>query len=209
VHPFGRSALAASDRGGQDPDMKHVASISLVMAALALGACGNGHGPENGNREILENRVAGGGADPPGRTMPQEEFGPEEAMAGPYVTRFEHADFNGCWLSMTADAAADFRRRFPPESADAPRLGRVYRLRIFGRRSIDPESGPPSYGHMGGWRCEIRAARIISAEVAGVQGAPRASDADRTGKSGSDAPRGLGAGHDRARLEELRRRAGQ
>ena len=175
------------------------------MAVLALGACGNGHAPENANRETLENRSAGGGSDPPAGTAPRDEFGPEEAMAGLYVTRFEHADFNGCWLSMTADAAAEFRRAFPPESADSPRNGGSYQLHILGRHSIDSPSRPPSYGHMGGWRCEIRATRIISAVVVGRQAAPSTGDAGPTGKT----PHGLGAGHDRAMLEDLRRRAGQ
>jgi len=183
--------------------MKQIAWTSLVIAALALGACGNAHGPENANRDTTENRLAGGGSDPGGRAMPRDEFGPEVAMAGTYVTRFEHADFNGCWLSMTTEAAAEFRRRFPPDSADSPQNGGTYRLSIIGRRSIDPASGPPSYGHMGGWRCEIRATRIVSAEAVGRPNAPR------VGKSGSDARQGLGAGHDQAMLEELRRRAGQ
>lgn len=189
--------------------MKHITSIALIMAALALDACENGPGRENGNRELPENRVAGGEANLPPRTRPREAFGPEEAMAGAYVTRFEHADFNGCWLSMTSDAADEFRRRVPPESANASPQGRRFQLRIVGRRSINPASGPPSYGHMGGWRCEIRATRIISVEVVGAQGAPAPGDVDRTGKGASDTPGSLGAGHDRARLEELRRRAGQ
>jgi hypothetical protein len=179
------------------------------MAALALGACGNGNGPENAGREISEHRPAGGGSDPQPPTAPREEFGPEEAMAGTYITRFEHAEFNGCWLGMTAEAAAEFRRLVPAESADARRHGSSYQLRILGRRSVGSESGPPLYGHLGGWRCEIRATRIISAEVTGQQPAPRADGADRTGKGGSDSPNGLGAGHDRARLEDLRRQAGQ
>jgi len=189
--------------------MKNIASLSLVMAVLALGACGNSHGPENADREIREKHQAGGGSDPPTRTTSQDGFGPEEAMAGAYVTRFEHADFNGCWLSMTPDAAAEFRRLYPPESADSPQHGRTYRLRILGRHSVNSASGPPLYGHMGGWRCEIRATRIISAEVAGQRVAPRAGNADRAGKSGSDSPHGLGVGHDRARLEEQQRRIGQ
>jgi hypothetical protein len=179
------------------------------MAALPLGACGNGHAPENGNRGIADNRLAGGDSDSRGGSMPRTEFGPEEAMSGTYVTRFEHADFNGCWLSMTPDAAADFRRRFPPESADSPRDGGTYMLSILGRHSIDDASGPPSYGHMGGWRCEISATRILAAEAVGQRNGPPAENADRPGKSGSGTRQGLGAGHDQAMLDDLGRRAGQ
>jgi len=190
-------------------DMKHVASISLVVAVLALGGCGNGRGPENADREIPENQLAGGGSNPRGANAPRDDFGAEEAMAGTYFTRFEHAEFNGCWLSMTSDAATEFRRLVPPESADSPQHGRSYQLRILGRRSVDSGSAPPSFGHMGGWRCEIRATRIISAEVVRQTVAPRADEGDRDGKSVSDTSNGFGVGHDLARLEEQRRRVGQ
>jgi len=183
--------------------VKHIAWTYMVVAALALGACGNPNDPENANRETPENRLAGGGSDSGGHVVPREEFGPEMAMAGTYVTRFEHADFNGCWLSMTAEAAADFRRRFPPDSAGSPQNGGTYRLSIIGRHSIDPASGPPSYGHMGGWRCEIRVSRIVSAEAVGRP------DARPVGKIGNDTRQGLDAGHDQAMLEEIRRRVGQ
>jgi len=183
------------------------------MAVLALGACGNGHAPENANRETLENRSAGGGSDPPAGTAPRDEFGPEEAMAGLYVTRFEHADFNGCWLSMTAEAAADYRR-LDPDNANGPLQSRSYRLRILGRRSADPASGPAMYGHRGGWRCEIQATRILAVEVIGGSGRPAPPEADRTPvdpdverarkAAGADRP-AFSAGHDRARLEDQRR----
>ena len=189
--------------------MKQIASLSLIMAALSLGACGNATGPGNGHRETPDNRLAGGGSDPIGPSAPREEFGPEQAMAGTYVTRFEHAEFNGCWLSMTPEAAADFRRRFPIDSGNSPQNGGSYALRIIGRHSIDPPSAPPSYGHMGGWRCEIRVTRFISAEVVGGRTAPRDGETGRIRKDEGDARQGLGAGHDQAMLDELRRRAGQ
>lgn len=185
--------------------MKQIASIGLAMAAMALGACGNADGPANTDRATPENRQAGGGSGPTDPAGPREQFGAEQAMAGTYVTRFEHAEFNGCWLSMTTEAVADFRRLAPPEGAGAPQNGGTYRLRIIGRHSIDDPSAPPSYGHMGGWRCEIRATRIASAEAVGRRAAPPVP----VGKDGSDTRQGLGAGHDQAMLDELRRRAGQ
>ena len=84
-------------------------------------------------------------------------------MEGTYVTRFEHMEFNGCWFEMDAEALAEFRRLFP-HTASGPQRGGSYRLRILGRRVIGSPSAPALYGHMGGWRCEIHATRIVSAE---------------------------------------------
>lgn len=189
--------------------MKQIASISLVLSAFFLGACGNATGPGNGNRDIADNRLAGGGTGPTGPSGPRELFGPDQEMAGTYVTRFEHAEFNGCWLSMSPEAAADFRRRFPIDSAESPRNGGSYALRIIGRHSIDPPSAPPIYGHMGGWRCEIRVTRFISAEFVGGRHTSRGGEPGRIRKGETDARQGLGEGHDQAMLEEIRRRAGQ
>jgi hypothetical protein len=206
---FGRPALAPPGRPAHALAMRQITSISLIAAALFLGACGNATGPGNGHRDIAGNRQAGGGSDPTGPSGPRDLFGPDQAMAGTYVTRFEHAEFNGCWLSMTPEAAADFRRRFPIDGAESPRNGGSYALRIIGRHSIDAPSAPPSYGHMGGWRCEIRVTRFISAEFVGERNRPRDGETGRIRKGEGDARQGLDAGHDQAMLEELRRRAGQ
>jgi hypothetical protein len=189
--------------------------IALVTAALALGACGNAATPANRGQESPDNRITREDAPPPERTGPQEpQFGAEEAMAGTWTTRFEHSEFNSCWFEMTAQAQADFERLYPRNSADAPQFGRSYRLRIMGRPAIDPASGPASYGHMGGWRCEIRATRILSAEVIGGDRRPAPPEADRTPadpdverarKAAGAAPPAFSAGHDRARLEDQRR----
>ena len=84
----------------------------------------------------------------------------------------------------------------------------------MGRRAIDSASGPNLYGHMGGWRCAIRATRIISAEVIegdhlDVRIEPDLTvtdpDAERARKLAGAAPPTFSAGHDRARLEDQRR----
>ena len=188
-------------------------SIALAAAMLALGGCGNGRAPENGNQGSPGNRVVNDFPPPP-QTGPQEpQFGPEQAMTGIWTNRFEHSEFNGCWLSMTAESAADYRR-LDPVNADAPLQERSYRLRIIGRRSVDPASGPALYGHLGGWRCEIQATRILAAEMIGGRGRPAPPEADRTPvdpeverarkAAGADRP-AFSEGHDRARLEDQRR----
>jgi len=181
-------------------------SVALAVATLILGGCGNGAPPDN--------RTAREDTPPPPRTGPREpQFGAETAMAGTWTTRFEHSEFNGCWFGMTPAAAADFRRLYPRDSADAPRHGRAYRLRITGQRAIDPAGGPASYGHLGGWRCEIRATRILAAEVIAGSGPPPPTEADPTpvdpdaerARKAAGAEPAFSEGHDRARREEQRR----
>lgn len=193
--------------------MQTLSSIALATAALALAGCGPSPSPENRSQAGADNRVVNAFPPPPGMP-PEPQFGPEEAMAGTWTTRFEHSEFNACWLSMTAEAAAEFRRLYPQDGADAPQQGRSYRLRILGRRSIDPASGPASYGHLGGWRCEIKATRILVAEVVGggqrpappeADRAPPDPDAERARKAAGDDRPAFSAGHDRARLEDQRR----
>lgn len=196
--------------------MQNPTSIALAALALALGACGNGTAPDNRGRDGPGNNLAREDAPPPEQTGPQEpRFGSEEAMAGTWTTRFEHSEYNGCWFGMTPEAAAEFRRLYPRDSADAPQYGRAYRLRIIGQRAIDPAGGPATYGHLGGWRCEIRATRIIAAEVVAGSGrpappppeadrAPGDPDAERARKAAGAEP-AFSEGHDRARLEEQRR----
>lgn len=213
-----RLLVARGSRVSPDADskgaMQERTSIALAAAALLLGGCGNAATPENRGRDG-GNRVAREETPPPERTGPQEpRFGPEEAMAGTWTTRFEHSDFNSCWFGMTAEAAAEFRRLYPRDGADAPQYGRAYRLRIMGQRTIDSAGGPARYGHLGGWRCEIRATRILSAEVIPGSGPPAPPAADRTPidpdaerarKAAGAEPPAFSEGHDRARLEEQRR----
>jgi hypothetical protein len=195
--------------------MQQLTPIALAAAALALAACGNGASPESRGRDGPANRIVGEVPPPPDRTRPPAtRFGPEEAMAGTWTTRFEHSDFNTCWFEMAPEALAEFRRLYPPDSADAPQNGRSYRLRILGRRSVPAAAGPASYGHLGGWRCEIRATRILSAEVSGgdhltgrVQpdGVRVDPEVARARKAAGDAPPAFSEGHDRARLADQRR----
>jgi hypothetical protein len=194
-------------------------SVALAAAALILGGCGNGAPTGNGGREGLDNRMTREEAPPPQqRTGPQEpQFGAEAAMEGTWTTRFEHSEFNGCWFGMTPEAVEEFRRLYPRDSADAPQHGRAYRLRIIGQRAIAPAGGPATYGHLGGWRCEIRATRIFAAAVITGSGRPAPPappeadsppidpDAARARKAaGAESP-AFSEGHDRARLEEQRR----
>jgi hypothetical protein len=195
--------------------MYKLTSIALTTAVLTLSGCGNASSPDNRGQESPSNGAFNDFPPRPPQTVPPEpQFGPEEAMAGTWVTRFEHSDFNSCWFEMAPEALAEFRRLYPTDSADAPQNGRSYRLRILGRRSIDPASGPALYGHLGGWRCEIEATRILSAEVVGGGGRPAPPEADRTPvdpdvararKEAGDVPPAFSAGHDRARLEDQRR----
>jgi hypothetical protein len=186
-------------------------SIALATAALALAACGNAATPANRGQESPDDRVTREDAPPPPE---RPQFGAEEAMAGTWSTRFEHSEFNSCWFEMSPEALTDFQRLYPRDSADAPQLGRSYRLRIMGRRAIAPASGPASYGHMGGWRCEIRATRIFAAAVIDGDRRPAPPEADRTPvdpdverarKAAGAEPPAFSAGHDQARLEEQRR----
>ena len=187
--------------------------VALVLAALALAGCGNGRLPDNRGKDDPGNRIVNDFPPPPQTPPSEPQFGPEAAMAGIWTNRFEHSEFNGCWLSMTAEAAADLRR-LDPDTADAPLQSRSYRLRIMGRRALPPASGPALYGHLGGWRCEIQATRFLTAEVVGGAGRPAPPEADRTPVNpdverarkvaGADPP-AFSEGHDRARLEDQRR----
>ena len=79
--------------------MRTLTPIALAAAALALSACGNSRQSENHAAAGPANRVINEFPPPPKQTGPQEpQFGPEEAMAGTWTNRFEHSDFNGCWL---------------------------------------------------------------------------------------------------------------
>jgi hypothetical protein len=189
-------------------------SVALLSAALILGGCGNGAAPENSGQDGPGNNMVREDT-PPERSGPQEtQFGAEEAMEGSWTTRFEHSEFNRCWFGMTPTAYAEFQRLHPRDSADAPQHGRSYRLRIVGQRAIDPAGGPASYGHLGGWRCEIRATRIIAAAAIDGSGPPAPPeenrppvdpDAERARKAAGAEPPAFSEGHDRARLEEQRR----
>lgn len=190
-------------------------SIALAAtAALALAACGKAPA-ENRSQDGPANRVIDDFPPPPQQqTGPQEpQFGPEAAMAGLWTNSFEHSDFNNCWLSMTAEAAADLRR-LDPGSFDGPLQARSFRVRIMGRRSVDPASGPALYGHLGGWRCEIQATRFLAVEVIGgnrpsappeAERTPVDPEVERARKAAGDVPPAFSAGHDRARLEDQRR----
>jgi hypothetical protein len=194
--------------------MQKLTPFALAAAALALAACGKAP-PENRGEGGPANRIVNDFPPPPEQTRPPEtQFGPEEAMAGTWTTRFEHSDFNNCWFEMAPEALAEFRRLYPTDSADAPQNGRSYRLRILGRRSVPPATGPASYGHLGGWRCEIRATRILSAEVIGgdhltVRIKPDGTlvdpDVARAREAAGDVRPAFSEGHDRARLEDQRR----
>lgn len=193
--------------------MRTSTSIALAIAALVLSGCGNGATPDNRGQDSPGNRLVRDDTPPP-PGPPEVQFGPEAAMEGTWATRFEHSEFNNCWFGMTPEAAAEFRRLYPRDSADAPQHGRSYRLRIMGQRAIDPPGGPASYGHLGGWRCEIRATRIFAAALIEGDRRPAPPAADRTPidpdarrareAAGADRP-AFSAGHDRARLEEQRR----
>jgi hypothetical protein len=182
-------------------------NIALTIAMLTLSGCGSVVAAGAAGERNTGNRTAGGGVETGGQGVPQVEFGPEETMAGTYVTRFEHSAFEGCWFDMDAATYANFRRRFLGRDIHSARSG-TFRLQIVGRRSVDSASGPPLYGHMGGWRCEIKASRIISAEEIGRDpSAPEQTSDQPAGKDGGAAAQttGLSEGHDRARLEDIRR----
>jgi hypothetical protein len=194
--------------------MQRLTPIALAAAALALAGCGDRTASNNLGQEGPANRVVNDFPPPPGQTRPEDpQYGPEEAMAGTWTNRFEHSDFNGCWLDMTEAAAADLRR-LDPENSGMPLQDRSWRLRIMGQRQLAPASGPALYGHMGGWRCAIRATRILSAELIGgdhppvrgeVDDTPVDPDVARARKLAGDVPPAFSAGHDRARLEDQRR----
>ena len=188
--------------------MQNLTSIALATAALALSGCGNGGELANRGREGPDNHIVRESPPPP------PQFGAEEAMTGTWTASFEHSEFNGCWFDITSEAYAEFQRLDPRVNDPAPTLGRSWRLRIMGRRSVDPGSGAPGYGHMGGWRCEIRATRILSAEIVGggdspappeADPTPTDPDAERARKAAGAVPPAFSEGHDRARLEEQRR----
>jgi hypothetical protein len=187
--------------------------VALALAALALAGCGNRSQPDNRGEDHPGNRIVNDFPPPP-QTGPQEpQFGPEAAMAGIWTNRFEHSDFNGCWLDMTEAAAADLRR-LDPENTGMPLQDHSWRVRIIGQRQLAPETGPALYGHMGGWRCAIRATRFLSVELLGGSRQPAPPETDRTPvdpeverarkAAGADRP-AFSEGHDRARLEDQRR----
>jgi hypothetical protein len=195
--------------------MHKLTPVALALAVLALAGCGNGRLPDNRSKDDPGNRIVNEfPPPPPGQTGPQEpQYGPEQAMAGTWTNRFEHSDFNGCWLDMTEAAAADLRR-LDPENTGMPLQDHSWRVRIIGQRQLAPETGPALYGHMGGWRCAIRATRFLSVELLGESRQPAPPEADRTPvdpeferarkAAGADRP-AFSAGHDRARLEDQRR----
>lgn len=137
-----------------------------ILALILLAGCGDDASrPSFGERGHIPSGNAAAEAERPLPRPP--EFTHPEPMSGTWENRFEYSQLNGCWFSMTPEAVSNLSRLFPAESADAPRRGRRFRVEFVGRRSIDAPGQPNRYGHMGGWPCEIRADRLIEAQVLG------------------------------------------
>ena len=75
-------------------------------------------------------------------------------MEGTLVIGFEVFSFNDCWLDMSREASAQFRRLAPEASGRGPFY---YRAVAVGRTAP-----PGSYGHLGAYRCQIQVGRFIT-----------------------------------------------
>jgi hypothetical protein len=119
-----------------------VSALRALLLLAALGACTTAQAPAPASAEPAT-----------------------QVFRGDYAYGFEQSSFDGCWLTMSAEAWADFERR-QPEFAQAARAGGYrYEIAFEGRR--EEYQGPPGggFGHMSMSRCRIEAIRLLDSRL--------------------------------------------
>lgn len=103
---------------------------------------------------------------PPPQSLEAEgvTYGPQARFKGILSTAFELYAFENCWFANSPE----FYRRF--ESIGLPEILGFdlveYEVEFIGRRSVpDQSSGRDRYGHLGGFSCQIRGEKLISARI--------------------------------------------